>query len=70
MIIAINYANKSFAKAQRFNLESAKKFGADKIVIEAQTYVRSMYDKLGFVQTSDEFLDHGIPHIKMELEIN
>lgn len=47
-----------------------EKFGADKIVIEAQTYVRSMYDKLGFVQTSDEFLDHGIPHIKMELEIN
>lgn len=45
------------------------KFGADRIVIEAQTYVRSMYDKLGFIQTSDEFFDHGIPHIKMELEI-
>ena len=32
MIIAINYANKSFAKAQKFNLETAKKFGADKTI--------------------------------------
>lgn len=46
-----------------------EKFGADKVAVEAQTYVRSMYDKLGFVQTSGEFLDHGIPHIKMEYEI-
>ena len=25
--------------------------------------------KLGFVQTSEEFLDEGIPHIRMELQI-
>lgn len=48
---------------------AGEKFGADRVVIEAQTYVREMYDKLGFVQTSGEFLDHGIPHIKMELEL-
>lgn len=34
--------------------------------LEAQTYVRSLYDKLGFVQTSEEFLLDGIPHIRME----
>ncbi|MBE6625847.1 MAG: GNAT family N-acetyltransferase, partial [Ruminococcaceae bacterium] len=48
---------------------AGEKLGADRVVIEAQTYVREMYDKLGFVQTSGEFLDHGIPHIKMELEL-
>ena len=45
-----------------------EKFGADKITIEAQTYARSLYEKQGFRQTSDEFLEDGIPHIRMELE--
>ena len=46
MIIAINYANKSFAKAQRFNLESAKKFGADKTVAYTPEDIdRDFYEK-------------------------
>lgn len=32
MIIAINYADNSFKKAQKFNLETAKKWGADRTV--------------------------------------
>ena len=43
-----------------------KEFGAGTIVIEAQTYAKSLYEKLGFVQTSDEFLEDGIPHVRME----
>lgn len=46
-----------------------EKYNAQKIVIEAQVYAKKMYEKLGFVQTSDEFLEDGIPHIKMELSI-
>ena len=46
-----------------------EKLNAEKIVIEAQVYARKMYEKLGFVQVSGEFLEDGIPHIKMELEI-
>lgn len=46
-----------------------EKFHADKITIEAQVYARGLYEKVGFVQTSDEFLEDGIPHIKMTLEI-
>lgn len=42
-------------------------FGAKLITIEAQTYVKEMYEKLGFTQVSGEFLEDGIPHIKMEL---
>ncbi len=41
------------------------KFGADRIVIEAQVYARELYEKLGFRQVSEEFLEDGIPHIKM-----
>lgn len=41
-------------------------YECDTITIEAQCYVRDMYEKIGFVQTSEEFLDVGIPHIKMQ----
>lgn len=46
-----------------------EKFGAEIIVIEAQTYARSFYENAGFVRISDEFLEDGIPHIKMRLDI-
>ena len=44
---------------------AVEQFGADCIVIEAQTYARGLYEKAGFVQTSEEFLEDGIPHIQM-----
>jgi len=46
-----------------------EKFGANRLTIEAQTYVKQMYENLGFVQVSDEFLDDGISHIKMTLDM-
>ena len=42
-----------------------EKFGARIIYIEAQTYARGFYEQLGFRQISEEFLEDGIPHIKM-----
>ena len=39
--------------------------GAASVRIEAQTYARALYEKAGFVQVSDEFLEDGIPHIQM-----
>ena len=46
-----------------------EKFAADRITIEAQVYARSLYEKAGFRQTSEEFLEDGIPHIQMQLEL-
>lgn len=43
-------------------------YHADKITIEAQVYARRLYENLGFVQTSEEFLEDGIPHIRMTLD--
>ena len=43
-----------------------EKFHTQTIKIEAQTYVKALYEKLGFVQISEQFLEDGIPHVMME----
>ena len=43
-------------------------FGAKRIVLEAQVYAKGLYEKLGFHVTSEEFLEDGIPHVKMTLD--
>lgn len=45
-----------------------EKYHANKIKIEAQSYTKRIYEKHGFKQISDEFLEDGIPHIIMLLE--
>ena len=47
---------------------AAEKYHAEKIVIEAQTYVKKMYENVGFKQISMPFLEDGIEHIKMVYE--
>lgn len=44
-----------------------EKLRPEKIYIEAQTYAIGFYEREGFVVCSDEFLEDGIPHVKMEL---
>jgi Predicted acyltransferase len=46
-----------------------EKLGARVIYIEAQTYAKGFYEQLGFRQSSEEFLEDGIPHIKMLLTL-
>lgn len=43
--------------------------GARAIRIEAQTYARKLYESAGFRQVSGEFLEDGIPHIQMLLNL-
>lgn len=45
-----------------------QKFGADKIRISAQAYAKEFYQKAGFKQVSEEYLEDDIPHIEMLLE--
>ena len=45
-----------------------QRFGAEKIYLEAQVYAKSLYEKQGFRPISGEFLEDGIPHVKMLLE--
>lgn len=45
-----------------------EKMNADRIKIEAQSYAKEFYEKAGFKQVSEEFLEDGIPHIQMVIE--
>ena len=46
-----------------------EKCGARRIRLEAQSYARGFYEKLGFRRTeAPEFLEDGIPHVEMVLE--
>ena len=45
-----------------------ERFGAQQIYLEAQTYAKHFYERQGFRQVSDEFLEDGIPHVWMTLD--
>lgn len=49
---------------------AAEKLSAAEIKIEAQTYARVFYEKLGFRQCSEPFMDDGIEHIVMRLVVS
>ncbi|MBE6991492.1 MAG: GNAT family N-acetyltransferase [Ruminococcaceae bacterium] len=57
-------------KILNIGIEVAKeKYAAKKIMLEAQVYAKSLYEKAGFRQMGEEFLEDGIPHIPMLLEV-
>ena len=43
-------------------------FGETKITIGAQLYLKKFYESHGFVQSSEMYLEDGIPHIEMKKE--
>ena len=45
------------------------KMHPSKIVIEAQCYATGFYEKEGFQICSEEFLEDGIPHVQMVLDL-
>lgn len=45
------------------------KMNADRIIIEAQSYAKKFYEKAGFKQISEEYIEDGIPHIQMVIEL-
>lgn len=44
--------------------------GYQEVVIHAQAYIKKLYEKMGFVQVGESFLEAGIPHVKMTIGIN
>lgn len=40
-------------------------FGAKRLIIGAQTYACPVYEKVGFVRTDYEYIEDGIPHVRM-----
>ena len=50
-------------------IASKKYYNADKIKIEAQVYAKSFYERVGFKVCGAEFLEDGIPHVPMVVEL-
>ncbi len=46
-----------------------KHFNCKKITLHAQKHVQGFYKKLGFKTVSDEFMEEGVVHVIMEIEI-
>ena len=52
------------------SIEAIKeKMQCNQIYIEAQKHAIGFYEKFGFVTTSGEFLEEGIIHVAMELDV-
>lgn len=39
--------------------------GNDRVVLDAQTYTETWYNRFGFTRTGPDFLEDGIPHLPM-----
>ncbi|MDX6745529.1 GNAT family N-acetyltransferase [Polaribacter sp. PL03] len=51
------------------SLEGIKNyFKVDKITISAQKYLKKFYESHNFIQIGEEYLEDGIPHIRMDRE--
>lgn len=48
--------------------KTLQQFNVQKIKIGAQLYLLNFYSNLGFTQTSEMYMEDGIPHIEMLLE--
>ncbi len=49
-------------------IQAKQHFGKSRIYLEAQTYALPFYAAQGFVPFGEEFLEDGIPHIRMKFE--
>ncbi len=46
-----------------------RKLPCKTIILHAQSHAQAFYEKLGFSVTSPEFLEEGVPHVAMALEM-
>ncbi|MBP0013803.1 MAG: GNAT family N-acetyltransferase [Roseofilum sp. SBFL] len=57
-------------KLMQTALELTQSYGVNEVIITAQLYVQSLYDQLGFIPEGEEFLEAGMPHIKMRKQFH
>ena len=50
-------------------LEEAKKRHLEVAIVNAQTYAARFYTRSGFQTAGEEFIDAGIPHVRMVLQL-
>jgi predicted GNAT family N-acyltransferase len=50
-------------------LDYARTHDYKQVDVDAQTYAMPFYRSFGFVEQGEEFMDAGLPHIKMTLQL-
>lgn len=69
-VLSLEHGKGIGTKLMNESMEAIKKrLGCKKILVNAQTQALGFYKLFGFKITSDEFDEAGIPHVKMELEL-
>lgn len=71
LVVAKDKRRKRYASfLMRSIMDDAKRMlDAKQLYLEAQVYAIPFYERLGFKVCSEEFLEDGIPHVKMEREV-
>lgn len=70
-VLTLRHGTGLGGKLLRAGIEQVReKFRPERIYIEAQCYAAGYYEREGFQKCSEEFLEDGIPHVRMELVIN
>jgi len=67
VVVDKNFRGKGFGYALMHKALDflSEQFPESPVVISAQTYLIPFYQKLGFAQVSNEYLEDGIPHVRM-----
>ncbi len=69
-VLTLEHGNGLGRKLMEHSIQAIKdKTSGTKIFMEAQKYATGFYEKFGFKVISNEFLEDGIPHVAMELEL-
>ena len=70
VVVDVNYRDRKWGhNLMQESINGIKKhFGESKITIGAQLYLKKFYESHGFVQSSEMYLEDGIPHIEMKKE--
>lgn len=69
--VLLSYRKQGVGKIlMQYIIDYARQQNLPYLKLSAQTYVTAFYEALGFVVQGEEYLDCGIPHIDMTLELN
>ena len=69
-VLTVEHGTGLGGKLLKAGLEQIKeKFHPEKIYLEAQCYAIGYYEREAFLVCSEEFLEDGIPHVQMELQL-
>jgi len=71
VVVDENYRDKKFGHEliKQGIFEIRNHFNEDNITISAQLYLKKFYESLGFIQTSEMYLEDDIPHIEMKITV-